>query len=87
MWDLHVVKTVKKGKIDFSIRDIYFNQDGTVGAVAARPYHIKGNTLKEIYNEIKFLNDIVTGRSIVIHDCDTNKFYTKHNDGSTGVIN
>ena len=86
MWDLHVVKTVKNGKSKFSFKDVYINHDGTIGAVAKRPFHLEGDTLKELSDSINFLQHTVLSRATVIIDNDINQIYIKHKAGSSGVI-
>ena len=77
MWELHLVKLVKKGKSKIVIRDVYFNHDRSVGAISDKNYLLESTCIKEFQEKIDFIQTHVYGREIVIYEVDSNRIYPK----------
>jgi hypothetical protein len=77
MWDLRLIKLIKKGKTKIVLRDVYFNHDGTIGAISDKNYSLESTCIKEFQEKIEFIQTHVYGREIVIHDIDSNRIYLK----------
>lgn len=77
MWELRLVKFVKKGKSKIVIRDVYFNHDGSVGAISEKNFSLESESIIELQKKIELIQTHVYGRPIIVHDVDHNRTYAK----------
>jgi hypothetical protein len=77
MWDLRLVKILKKGKKRFVIKDVYFNSDGTIGGISDRNFSLESESLRGFQEKVELIQTHIFGRPVIIQDLDHNKVFTK----------